>query len=134
TLLVAIGGAAFIAAFALQDSLSNIFSGISLLVDTPFHYGDLVIVDDKVCVIEKIGLRVTQLYSADDHMVILMPNSQMANQRLVNITRPTPALMTPIKVTVGGGNDPRKVMAVLKEVADGHPNVLGDPAVKLPAI
>ena len=36
--LVAIGGAAFIMAFALQDVLSNIFSGIALLVDTPFRH------------------------------------------------------------------------------------------------
>lgn len=134
TLLVALGGAAFIAAFALQDSLSNIFSGISLLVDTPFRYGDLVIIDDKVYVIQKIGLRVTQLYNADEHLVILMPNSQMANQRLINITRPTPALMTPIRVAAARDNDPRTVMALLTEVANAHPNVLGDLRSKLDAV
>ncbi|MCZ7568606.1 MAG: mechanosensitive ion channel [Ardenticatenaceae bacterium] len=134
TLLVAIGGAAFIAAFALQDSLSNIFSGISLLVDTPFRYGDLVIIDEKVYVIQKIGLRVTQLYNADEHMVILMPNNQMANERLINITRPTPALMTPIHVAVARDNDPRAVMALLREVANAHPNVLGDLRTKLGTI
>lgn len=134
TLLVAIGGAAFIAAFALQDSLSNIFSGISLLVDTPFRYGDLVIIDDKVYVIQKIGLRVTQLYNADEHLVILMPNNQMANERLINITRPTPALMTPIRLAVARDNDPHRVMAVLLEVANAHPNVLGDLHTKLDAV
>ena len=61
--LVAIGGAAFIMAFALQDILSNIFSGIALLVDTPFRYGDLVRLEDgTVCQVMKIGLRVTHLY------------------------------------------------------------------------
>src|SRR3990170_5124579 len=90
-LLVAIGGAAFIMAFALQDILSNVFSGLSLLVDTPFRYGDLISLEDgKVCQVVRIGVRVTQLYDIDSHAIIYMPNSKLANERLINLMQPTP--------------------------------------------
>ena len=133
-ILVAIGGLTFIAAFAFQDSLSNIFSGLSMLVDTPFRYGDLILLDDDLYVIQRIGLRVTELYNADRHLVVLMPNSKMANERLTNITRPTAALMIPVTLRTTFDADPRLVMETLQEVANAHPNVLGHTMTKVEAM
>ena len=94
SLLVAVGGISFILAFALQDILSNIFSGLSLVVDTPFAYRDLIVLaDGTVCEVRHIGLRVTELYNVNSHSIIYVPNSQLANERLVNMTRPSPDLI-----------------------------------------
>ena len=124
--LVAIGGAAFIMAFALQDILSNIFSGIALLVDTPFRYGDLVRLEDgTVCQVMKIGLRVTHLYDIGQHAVIYMPNSRLANERLVNLMQPTPELVSVVPVAVGPDVEVEKLRSMLAEVVDGHPDLLG---------
>ncbi|HET7009664.1 MAG TPA: mechanosensitive ion channel domain-containing protein [Anaerolineales bacterium] len=134
-LLVAIGGAAFIMAFALQDILSNVFSGLSLLVDTPFRYGDLISLEDgKVCQVIKIGVRVTQLYDIGSHAVIYAPNSKLANERLVNLMQPTPELVSVVPIEVAQDSDPERVRAVLDDVLLGHPDLLGDLAVKLERI
>uniref|UniRef100_UPI001930DD9C mechanosensitive ion channel domain-containing protein n=1 Tax=Kamptonema formosum TaxID=331992 RepID=UPI001930DD9C len=45
-LLVTIGGAAFVLGFALKDILANFFSGLVLLIDTPFSFGDVVALSD----------------------------------------------------------------------------------------
>ena len=134
-LLVAIGGAAFILAFALQDILSNIFSGMSLLVDTPFKYGDLVMLEDgKVCQVVRIGVRVTQLYDIYAHALIYMPNSKLANERLVNLMQPTPELVSTVTVELQGDADVERARQLLSEVLDGHPDLVGDIEHKLQVV
>jgi MscS family membrane protein len=132
SLLVAIGGASFILAFALQDILSNVFSGLSLVVDTPFAYRDLVVLaDGTLCEVRRIGLRVTELYDVNRHSIIYVPNSQLANERLVNMTRPSPDLIDTLEITVGGDADLDAVTDILRSVALGHPDVLGNITDKL---
>ncbi len=134
-LLVAIGGAAFILAFALQDILSNVFSGLSLLVDTPFRYGDLVKLEDgTICQVVKIGVRVTQLFDIDTHAIIYMPNSKLANERLTNLMQPTPELISSVRVVVARGSDVEHVRQILINVLDGHPDLLGEIPAKLQRI
>jgi len=134
-LLVAMGGAAFILAFALQDILSNVFSGLSLLVDTPFRYGDLVKLEDgTVCQVIKIGVRVTQLFDIDTHAVIYMPNSKLANERLMNLMQPTPELISSVRLVVSRESDVERVRQLLIDTLDGHPDLLGVIPTKLQQI
>jgi MscS family membrane protein len=134
-LLVAIGGAAFILAFALQDILSNVFSGLSLLVDTPFRYGDLVRLEDgTVCQVVRIGVRVTQLYDIDAHAIIYMPNSKLANERLVNLMQPTPELISVLRLELAHETDVERAREVLNRVLDGHPDLMGEIEQKIPRI
>src|SRR5258705_1838778 len=131
-LLVAIGGASFILAFALQDILSNIFSGLSLVVDTPVAYRDLIVLSDgTVCEVRRIGLRVTELYNINSHSIIYVPNSQLATERLVNITRPSPDLIDTLQVTVDMDTDLDRARALFASIMLGHPDVLGDLDEKL---
>ena len=132
SLLVAIGGASFILAFALQDILSNVFSGLSLVVDTPFAYRDLVVLaDGTLCEVRRIGLRVTELYNVNSHSIIYVPNSQLANERLVNMTRPSPDLIDTLEISVGADTDLDAAKELLRSVALGHPDVLGNLTSKL---
>jgi MscS family membrane protein len=134
-LLVAIGGAAFILAFALQDILSNVFSGLSLLVDTPFRYGDLIRLEDRtVCQVVRIGVRVTQLYDIDSHAIIYMPNSKLANERLVNLMQPTPELISTVRLELARDTDVERARTVLNAVLEGHPDLLGEIDQKIPQI
>jgi MscS family membrane protein len=134
-LLVAIGGAAFILAFALQDILSNVFSGMSLLVDTPFRYGDLIMLEDgKMCQVVKIGVRVTQLYDIDTHSVIFMPNSKLANERLTNLMQPTAESISIVPVVLHREVDVEQARALLDDILNGHPDLLGNVTAKQTSI
>lgn len=122
---VAIGGISFILAFALNDILSNIFSGMSLIADTPFKYGDLIELEDKkICRVERIGTRITELYNIADHTVIYVPNSTLVTERLLNITKPNTDLRVRIPLGVDYSCDPQKVRDTLENIANSHPNVL----------
>ena len=134
-LLVAIGGAAFIMAFALQDILSNVFSGIMLLVDTPFRYGDLILLEEsRMCQVIKIGVRVTQLYDIGTHSLVYMPNSKLANERLVNLMQPTAESISVVRLELSGSTDVETTRALLLDVLNGHPDVLGDNTPKLESL
>jgi MscS family membrane protein len=135
-LTVIIGGASFILAFALQSTLTNIFSGISLIIDTPFKYGDVIVLaDGRVCEVNRIGLRITELYNTGDHSIIFMPNSKMADEMLVNITRPTPDLKASVVVGVETRKENlHRVPELLLEIARSNPYLLGDGKQNLDAM
>ncbi|NET91563.1 MAG: mechanosensitive ion channel, partial [Kamptonema sp. SIO1D9] len=89
-LWVAFGGATFVLGFALKDILANFFSGLVLLIDTPFRFGDVIsLPNGSIAVIKNIGLRVTNLYLIDTHSEMYIPNGALEGQQIVNLSRPT---------------------------------------------
>jgi small-conductance mechanosensitive channel len=115
-------------AFALQDTISNFFSGIYILTDRPFKIGDLILLESgEVCRITHIGMRSTRLYNTLEHTMIILPNNRMANDKIVNFTEPDTQFRITIKVGVAYGTDPEKVTDILYSIADKHPNVLKSP-------
>ncbi|MEO0685260.1 MAG: mechanosensitive ion channel family protein, partial [Cyanobacteria bacterium J06649_11] len=87
---VTLGGATFIIGFAVKDILANFFSGIVLLIDTPFQFGDVLRLEDgSLGMLKKIGVRVTQLYMFHSHCDIYIPNSTLQEQNITNLSRPT---------------------------------------------
>ena len=134
TVVLTAGGAALIVGLALGDTLKNILGGVMLLIDTPFRFGDLVLWDGVVCQIKHIGLRVTTFYNTEDHSDIFLPNSILAASKLTNLTRPSPDLRLPIDVVIADGSRTRAAKALLHEVADANPYVLGNVPTKLRAM
>ena len=134
TVVLTAGGAALFLGLTLGDSLRNIFGGLLLLVDTPFRFGDLVVWDNVVCQIKHIGLRVTTLYNTEDHSEIFLPNSLLAASKLTNLTRPSPDLRMPIELAIADGTQVTAAKALLHEVADANPYVLGALPAKIAAI
>lgn len=122
-------------AFALQDTLSNFFSGIYILTDRPFKVGDLILLESgEVCKIMHIGMRSTRLYNTFEHTMIILPNNRMANDKIVNFTEPDTQFRITIRVGVAYGTDPEKVIKILYEIAEKHPQVLKKPEMYKPSV
>lgn len=134
TVVLTTGGAALVIGLALRDTLGNILSGLVLLIDTPFRFGDLIIWDGIVCQIKRIGLRVTTLYNTEEHSDIYVPNSVLAQSKLTNLTRPSPDLRVPIEVSLPGDMRVEQAEGLLRETADANPYTLGYLPSKLVAI
>jgi len=134
TVILTTGGAAVIAGLALRDTLGNILGGLTLLIDTPFRFGDLIIWDNVVCQIRRIGLRVTTLYNTEDHSDIYVPNSVLAATKITNLTRPSPDLRVSLEVAVPDEVSLERADACLREVADANPYILGNLQAKLAAM
>lgn len=134
-LWVAFGGATFVLGFALKDILSNFFSGLVLLIDTPFQYGDVVALQDgSIAVIKSVGIRLTTLYLIDTHCDVFIPNAALESQKLVNFSRPNPNYYYTIIVPIRGDSDPNQAIKVIEEVVLSHPDTLGNVQKKLVAI
>lgn len=71
--------------FAARDSLENFISGVTIMIDRPFRVGDQVVVDGTYGTVQEITLRSTRLRTLNNE-VMVMPNTLMINQKLVNHT------------------------------------------------
>lgn len=114
-------------AFAAQDTLSNFFSGVHLLLDQPFQEGDWVVLDSgELTTVTKIGLRSTELYHVANHESIIVPNNLIASNRIINILKPDTKSKVRVDVGVAYGTDVQKVMDMLLDIAEKHPLALHD--------
>jgi small-conductance mechanosensitive channel len=111
-------------AFAAQESLSNFFSGMFLLLDQPFKEGDLIEIDGKRCRIERIGLRSTTLYHRSAHKMLVIPNNKLARDVVVNIVEPTLEYRLSLTIGVDYNSDIEKVKRVMVEAAKSHAHVM----------
>ncbi len=134
-LWVAFGGITFVLGFALKDILSNFFSGLVLLIDTPFQFGDVVALSDgSIAVIQTIGIRLTTLYLIENHCELFIPNAALGSQKIINLSRPNPNYYYTITVPIRGDSNPNEAIKIIEEVVLSHPDVLGDLDKKLVAI
>jgi MscS family membrane protein len=117
--------------FAAQDTLSNLFAGLSILVDRPYKIGDFLVLDQNLRGrVTDIGMRSTRIVTRDDVEVII-PNAQMANSRIINESGgPHERERVTAVVGVAYGSDIDHVRRVLVECAHETSDlVLDDPHV-----
>jgi small-conductance mechanosensitive channel len=127
-LLAGAGVAGLVIAFAAQDTLSNFFSGIHLLLDRPFRIGDIILLETgEYCRVENVGMRSTKLYSLFDHELIILPNNNVANQKIINIVKPDTRIRKTIDVGVAYGSNLDTVKKILMDVAMNHEKVVHEP-------
>jgi MscS family membrane protein len=111
--LAGLGIAGIAIAFAMQSSLSNIFGGISMILDKTVKVGDLVYLDAETRgKIVHIGLRSTKILSFDNEFIIV-PNGKMADSKIQNIGLPEPKSRVVIPFGVAYGTDVEKVKKIV---------------------
>ena len=127
-MLAGMGIVGLAVALAAQETLSNMFSGVCLLVDHPVKIGERIILDSgELCEVQDIGLRSTKLYNVVEHTMIFIPNEILAKSKIVNISAPDLRLKVRFPIGVAYGTDVRKVRKIMREIAEEAPDVLNDP-------
>jgi len=123
SLIVSLGVGSLAIGLAAQDTLSNMFAGFTLMLDRPFRVGDRIQLagGDGGDVVE-IGMRATNIKTLDD-TILVVPNSLLVKERLVNLSLPTRHLTTKVEVGVAYGSDAARVKAALREAALSSPLV-----------
>jgi small conductance mechanosensitive channel len=84
-LLAGLSIAGIAVGLAARDSMENFISGITILVDRPFRVGDYIEIDNEFGKVHEITLRSTRIQTVRNE-IIVMPNTQMITQRLINHT------------------------------------------------
>ena len=132
---LALGSITVVLGLAVKDILSNFFSGLVLLVDTPFKFGDVITTSDgSLAIIKQIGIRVTKLYLIEQHCEVYMPNAILGNQNITNLSRPTTHYAYTINVSVRIDADATVATNILREIVIGHPDTLANFDEKLKSL
>jgi small-conductance mechanosensitive channel len=86
TLVAGLGVGGIAIALAVQNILGDVFHSITILLDKPFEVGDFIIVDDKMGVVEKIGIKTTRVRSLSGEQLIFS-NTDLVSSRVRNYKR-----------------------------------------------
>jgi len=129
---VTLGGASLIVGFATQNILANFFSGLALLVDTPFQFGDVLRLEGgNLGVLKKIGLRVTEVYLFESHTIAYIPNSKLQEQNIQNLSRPIAPVHFSIPVLFLSNCNLKVAQETMEDIIRAHPDTLGNIDTKL---
>jgi small-conductance mechanosensitive channel len=115
---------------ALQDTLSNLFSGLSLQFQRVFEPGDWVQWGDDerhVGRVTEVNWRATKLLTLDSVEVVI-PNGVLARATVRNLTHPTRVSRRSIDVLVSYDARPSSVRATILEALHGTDGLLAAPA------
>ncbi len=132
--LAGLGVAGLVLAFAMQDTLSNYFSGLHLLLDKPFDIGDTIEMSGEFMTVLRIGMRSTRLYNIFDHEIEIVPNNLLANQMISNVTKPDTEYRVSVEVGVAYGSPIAKVKEIMLEAVTSNDEVVIDEGDKRPRI
>jgi small-conductance mechanosensitive channel len=107
---------------ALQDTLGNLFAGISLHADKPFQVGDVITVGQWTGVVESITWRAVKIRSFSHH-IILVSNSSIAKESIEVCSRENPNARNVFFATVET-ESPARVIQLVREAVREADNVL----------
>jgi MscS family membrane protein len=127
--LIATAGVASLAvALAAQETLSNMFAGLMIMIDRPFRPGDRIELDKGyIGDVLQIGTRTTRILTAENN-VIVVPNKDLANSRIINYVFPTPHIGVKLEIGVAINSDINVVKGILKEIIAFNARILDEPA------
>lgn len=123
-IVAAVGAVAFGGTFALQGVLSNLGSGLSLLLFRPFKIGDTIEVAGVSGVVEEVKLGCTILTNEDGEQ-ITVPNRHIIGEVVRNSFE---YRVVDTVVGISYGDDPESAVKVLRRVLERIPEVATTPA------
>ena len=115
-LLVGIG-------LGLQQTFTDILSGIILLFEQSVKVDDILEIDGDIVIIQEIGLRTSKGLNRRQ-IVVILPNSIITTNKVINWSHQTKKTRFSINVGVAYGSDVDLVIDVLVKSAIEHPEVL----------
>jgi len=116
--------------FGLQYIAADIASGFILLFERPVRVGDRITVDNDEGDVQSINLRTTTVIT-NDRIAIIVPNSKLVSQRVINWSYGDPRARIPIPISVSVDSDIKLVTDTLLLAAQDVERVLTDPPPKV---
>jgi MscS family membrane protein len=127
TALAGVGIGTLAVGFGAQQTIANLFGGVSVLGDEVIRVGDVCKFGDRTGVVEDIGLRSTRVRT-EERTLLSIPNGTVATINVENLSRRDKILF---KTTLGMHLDTsaehlRAVMSEMNGVLTGHSKIEKD--------
>jgi small-conductance mechanosensitive channel/CRP-like cAMP-binding protein len=117
----------YIVGNATQDTLGNMFAGLALNTERPFQIGDWVTVGGHVGMIVDTTWRATRLRTKDEDYIVI-PNSSIAKESIINFSRPTGKHGCHLSMGVSYDTPPNRARQVILDVLRETPQVGSNPS------
>jgi small-conductance mechanosensitive channel len=124
--LAALGVTSIVVGLALQEPLGNLFSGLMLLMERPFEVGETIEVGSVAGEVKEVNWRSAHI-EAIGGATMVVPNSTLNKETIVNFSRPRPQRMEMIDVEFSHQDPPYKVRQALMELMRETEGVLDKP-------
>lgn len=124
--LAGLGIIGFTIGFALQDIMKNLASGIILLIQQPFHVGEVIGAAGFDGTVQQIDLRTTQMETTDGRIVTL-PNANILSNPIINYTRAR-RLRVDLNLSLPLTTDPRTTQQLVLDAIQSVPGFVSEPA------
>jgi MscS family membrane protein len=124
TALAGVGIGTLAVGFGAQQTIANLFGGVSVLGDEVIHVGDVCKFGDRTGTVEDIGLRSTRVRT-EERTLLAIPNGTVATINVENLSRRDKMLF---KSVLGlhletSPEHVRNVLSEIRGVLSGHPKI-----------
>lgn len=112
--------------FAAQNTLGNLFAGLSLQMEKPYNVGDWISYGENTGQVVGIGWNATKLRTFDDE-IIIVPNLDITKAVLKNFSRPSKRHVMKIEIGLDYNTPPNYARGVLLQALHDDQRVVQDP-------
>lgn len=112
--------------FGAQNIINNFISGWILMWERPIRIGDFLEVEDAKGIVEEINTRSTRIRRVDG-VHLLIPNSKLLENTVVNWTLVDKLVRTSVRVGVAYGSSARTVATLIMQATEEQVEILKDP-------
>ncbi|MCF8276542.1 MAG: mechanosensitive ion channel family protein [Flavobacteriales bacterium] len=125
-----IGGLAL--ALAAQDTVANLFGGITIFVDQPFTINDWIKINSYEGIIEEVGIRSTRIRTFEGRLVTI-PNKVFAESAIENVSaEPSRRVIIVLGLTYDTSHDRiQEALDILKSIHAERPDALEEKVLTL---
>lgn len=121
-----IGGASFIMAFAFQDTLGNLASGLMIMINRPFDEGDYVDIGGVAGTVQAVSIVATTVVTPDNQIIVI-PNKNVWGNVITNVTA-SETRRVDLVFGISYDDSIPDAIRVMEETVLAHPLVMSDPA------
>lgn len=121
SILAGAGILALAVGFASQHALSNVVSGVFIIIFKPYRINDRIVIKDTLQgVVEDITLRHTVIRDFQNRRIVI-PNTVISNEIIVNADLTDEKVCRFIEIGISYDSDVKKAKEIMREEALNHP-------------
>lgn len=132
TLVATLSVAGLAVSLSIQNSLSNVAGGVTLLFVRPFEVGDYILFDGAEGVVQQINILNTKMLTIDNK-TIYVPNGKLSDDKITNYTT-SGTRRVDLSISIAYHDNFRQAMTYIRSIIDRNELILQDTDLHAPTV